>query len=146
MIDTPQFGASDVAELLDETEATVRRWHHSGLQMFFGRKEGHSVLYTARDVAGFAIARDLVRIGFPPILAGRIGASVTYRNPESDTVLEGSPAEIAMIAPPPGSGIHMDRQAWRVPAQTNARIELPIGRIFADVTEKATRLRNARAH
>lgn len=147
MIDTPQFGAADVAAILDEPEATIRRWHHAGsFSRHFGQKADYAVRYSARDVAGIAVARDLLALGFPPALAARISASVTYEDPSPDAVVEGSPHDIALIAPPPGSGIAQDRVAWRMPAKTASRISVPIGRIFADVTEKATRLRNARAH
>lgn len=145
MNDEPILSSADVAELLGEPEPTVRRWHHAGLLLFFGQKDGHLVFYSARDAAGFAVARDLIRVGFPPILAGRVGATVTCRDPEKGAVLEGTPQQIAQIAPPPETGIHLDRTSWRVPAKSRARVSVPVGAIFAEITHRAQRLRSRAA-
>lgn len=138
-VDEPQFAAADVAEIIGEAEPTVRRWHHSGFAGFFGRKLDYAVRYSLRDMAGFAVARDLVRLNFPPMLAARIGATVTYANLEPGDVLRGHPRDLALIAPPHGSGIRMDRTAWRVPEKSEATIEIPVGRIFHDIVARAGR-------
>jgi hypothetical protein len=143
MHDNPLYSAGDVADILDEPEATIRRWHHSGFATQFGRKADYAVRYSVRDVAGMAVARDLVRLNFPPPLAARIGAIATYRDPKSDATLTGSPAAIALISPEPGSGILQDRCAWRVPAANTATITIPVGAIFADVTTRAARIQHA---
>lgn len=145
--DDPTLNAGDVAHLIGEDESTIRRWHHAGgFSRHFGQKADYNVRYSIRDVAGFAIARDLLALGFPPPLAARIGATVTYGEPKPDAVLSGSPHDIALISPPDGSGIVHDRVMWRVPAKTRTSISIPVGRIWADVTAKATHLRHARAH
>lgn len=144
MIDQPLFGAADVASILDEKEATVRRWHHSGFSRCFGQKSDYAVRYTARDIAGFAVARDLVKLKFPPPLAARVGACVMRQEPAADFVLAGTPDQIAAIGPDPGSGVTADRCNWRAPSATASAITIPVGRIWADVVEKAARIRTAR--
>ena len=134
--DNPIFSAGDVAAILGEPEAAVRRWHHTGFARHFGRKAGYNVVYSCRDIAGFKVARDLVVLGFPPPLAARVGAIAVFAEPKPDAVLRGRPDQIASIAPPSGSGIAMDRCVWRVPAATSAKIEIPIGRIWSDVVAK----------
>ena len=143
--DDPILNAGDIAHLIGEEEATVRRWHHSGFSNHFGRKAGHSVGYSLREAAGIAIARDLVNVRFPAPLAAKIGRILTYRAPAPDTVVTGTPEELAILAPEPGSGIMQDRMAWRIPGSTRSTISIPVGSIWADVVEKASRLRHARA-
>lgn len=145
-VDEPAFGPADVAAFLGEKERRIRDLHDRGFGVFFGRRDGYRILYSVRDVASAAVARDLVALGFPPRLAARVGAIATYRTPKPDAVLDGSPDMIASLAPEPGSGIPMDRMTYRVPQQTASSISVPVGRIFADMTEKATHLRHARAH
>ena len=144
MLDEPIFSASDVANVLDEKETTVRRWHHSGFSRCFGRKSDYAVRYTARDIAGFAVARDLVKLKFPPPLAARVGAVMMRHDPAPDVVLSGMPEQIAMLAPEPGSGIVSDRCNWRAPSSTTTTISIPVGRIWADVIDKAARIKRAR--
>ena len=140
-VDEPAFGAADVAEIMGEKERRVRDLHDRGFGGFFGRRDGYRVQYTARDIAGAAVARDLVAMGFAPRLAARIGATVVYRNPAPDALLRGSPDEIATIAPEPGSGIAMDRMTYRSPAGIPSKIEIPVGRIWQGVVERASRIR-----
>lgn len=134
--DEPYLTSADLAELLNEPEKRLRRWHHTGFSRHFGTKDGHNVRYSARDAAGTAVARDLVALNFPPPLAARIGASVVHDDPEADMVLVGSPADIAMINAPPGSGIATDRTVWRVPSQSRATISIPVGRLFTEITRR----------
>lgn len=136
-IDEPQFTSSDVAELVGEPEGRIRHWHHCGFNRFFGAKDGYAVRYSTRDIAGFAVARDLVRMAFPTPLAARIGAIVMHRAPESDAVLTGTPAQLAQIAPPAGSGIANDRTSWSVPGQSRSTISIPIGTIWSDIAARA---------
>ncbi|WP_449396283.1 hypothetical protein [Devosia riboflavina] len=138
-IDEPQFTSSDVAELVGEPEGRIRHWHHCGFNRFFGAKDGYAVRYSTRDIAGFAVARDLVRMAFPTPLAARIGAIVMHRAPESDAVLTGTPEQIAMITPPPGSGIPMDRTSWRVPGPSTSTVSIPVGDIWADISARAAK-------
>lgn len=144
MIDEPLFGAADVANVLDEKETTVRRWHHSGFSRCFGRKSDYAVRYSARDIAGFAVARDLVKLKFPPPLAARVGACVMRQEPAPDAVLAGTPDQIAAIGPDPGSGVMADRCNWRAPSATTTAITIPVGRIWRDVIDKAARIGAAR--
>ncbi|MBB5040688.1 hypothetical protein [Shinella fusca] len=144
MIDEPLFGAADVANVLDEKETTVRRWHHSGFSRCFGRKSDYAVRYSARDIAGFAVARDLVKLKFPPPLAARVGAVVMRQEPAPDAVLAGTPDQIAAIGPDPGSGVMADRCNWRAPSATTTAITIPVGRIWRDVIDKAARIGAAR--
>lgn len=142
--DEPTLNAGDIAHLIGEDETTVRRWHHSGFSNHFGEKRGHSVGYSVREAAGMAIARDLVNTRFPAPLAAKIGRILTWRNPPAHATISGTPEELAMLAPDPGSGIPQDRMAWRIPGSTRSTISVPVGKIWADVTEKASGLRHAR--
>lgn len=144
MIDEPLFGAADVANVLDEKETTVRRWHHSGFSRCFGRKSDYAVRYSARDIAGFAVARDLVKLRFPPPLAARVGAVVMRHDPAPDAILSGTPEQIAAIGPEAGSGVMADRANWRAPSSSTSTISIPIGRIWADVINKTARIGAAR--
>lgn len=144
--DEPLYGPSDVATFLGERERRIRDLHDRGFGGFFGRRDGYRILYSVRDIAGAAVARDLVKLGFAPRLAARVGAVACYRNPAPDAVLSGPPDQIAAITPEPGSGIPVDRMTYRAPSHTVSTISVPVGRIFADVTAKATGLRHARAH
>lgn len=143
--DDPILNAGDVAHLIGEDESTIRRWHHSGSSNHFGVKRGHSVGYSVREAAGFAIARDLINVRFPVPLAAKIGRILTWRIPPDHATISGTPEELAMLAPEPGSGIMQDRMAWRIPGSTRSTISIPVGSIWADVVEKASRLRHARA-
>lgn len=145
MYDEPTLNAGDVAHLIGEEEATIRRWHHSGSSNHFGTKRGHSVGYSVREAVGFAIARDLVNVRFPVPLAAKVARILTWRNPPEHATISGTPEELAMLAPEPGSGILQDRMQWRIPGSTRSTITVPVGRIWADVVEKAGRLRRARA-
>lgn len=136
MLDAPQFTSADLAEFIGEPEARVRRWHNCGFNRFFGAKDGYQVRFSVRDIAGAAIARDLVRLNFPPPLAARIGATMTHSTPGPDAVLTGTPEQIAMITPPTGSGIPMDRTAWRVPGPSTSTISIPVGDIWAGIVAR----------
>ena len=96
--------------------------------------------------AGASVARDLVQLGFAPRLAARVGAVTCYRDPHPEAVLTGSPAQIAAITPAPGSGFVHDRQTYNMPPHIPSTISIPVGRIWADIVEKAGRLRRARSH
>ena len=144
-VDEPAFGPADVAAFLGEKERRIRDLHDRGFGAFFGRRDGYRIKYTIRDIAGAAVARDLVALGFPPRLAARVGAIATYRTPKPEVTIEGKPEVIALMAPEPGSGIPMDRMSYLLPARTASTITIPVGRIWQDVTTKASHLRHARA-
>ncbi len=112
---------------------------------YAGLDEAARVALLDREAAGFAIARDLINVRFPVPLAAKIGRILTYRTPEPDALVTGTPAELAMLAPEPGSGIMQDRMAWRIPGSTRSEISIPVGRIWVDITEKARGLPPARA-
>lgn len=139
--DEPNLTSRDVAALIGEPEATVRRWHHSGFSRHFGRKAGYALTYSARDAVGIAIARDLVNVRFPPPLAAKVARILTSTIPEPEAVVTARPEDLAMLAPEPGTDIVQDRASWRVPASTRSAITIPIGRFWSDITAKAAGLR-----